>query len=328
MEAPQRDVSLERTETIPGRAPSPDTIAVLAGEIEAGLTARAPRTLADHPIAGYLAAFARLPPGAQYHAVPDEARTTCAAIEGAGGAEAVEAYHRLVLLHLIARTIEQGPATDIRLTPEARGLLDGHLARVFADVAKGRRGFFRHGHDPFAKDFAVCRGRLLPCGVEMLDPIGGIPRGLALRGGPRQALTMARMVGRLGGVKALWGLHFDRRLVRHFNARGYADLYLRLADLLALNPAIRGISSWSWWHDPKVAEISPELSFIGAIPERGGAFVLRVGEHEFATNDALRFAPRRMELYREGRYRPCFYTLAWARQDILAWARAYRAKQA
>lgn len=302
--------------------PPPDAISAMAREIESGLAAG---LLADHPIAAYLASYATLPAGSQYHAVPAEARATCAAIEAVGGMETVEAYHRLVLLHLIARTIAEGPVAPMRLTSEARGLLDDYLARVVADVGKGRKGFFRHGHDPFAKDFAVCRGRLLPCGVEVLDPLGGIPRSLAFKGGLGQALTMARMAWRLGGVKAVWGLHFDRRLVKDFSAQGYADLYLRVADLLEANPEIRGISSWSWWHDPQVARISPELSFIGSIPESGGAFVMRVGEDAYATADALRFAPQRKALYDAGQYRPCFHMLAWARQDVLAWAKAYRA---
>lgn len=304
--------------------PPPDTISAVVREIESGLAALAPSALANHPVADYLAGFATLPPGSQYHAVPASARATCAAIEAEGGLEAVEAYHRLVLLHLVSQAIVDGPPAPMRLTPEAHRLLDDYLARVVADVTRGRKGFFRHGHDPFAKDFAVCRGRLLPCGVEVLDPLGGIPRSLVLKGGPAQVLTMARMAWRLGGVKAVWGLHFDRRLVKDFNAQGYVDLYLRVADLLAANPEVRGISSWSWWHDPQVARISPELSFVGAIPENNGAFVMRVGENDYATSDALRFAPQRTALYREGRYRPCFYMLAWARQDVLAWADAYR----
>ena len=310
--------------------PPPDAIAALAREIESCLAACAPLSLGEHPIEAYLASFAELPAGSQYHAIPPAARATCRAIEAAGGAEAVEAYHRLVLLHLIMGVIARGPSAPMHLTPEALALLDAYLARVVADVAKPRKGFFRHGNDQFAKDFAVCRGRLLPCGVEVLDPLGGIPRRLVFKGRQgadhlRQAVTMARMAWRLGGTKAVWGLHFDRRQIQNFTAKGYADLYLRVADLLEANPEIRGISSGSWWHDPRVLEISPELSFIGTIPENGGAFLIRVGEDDRTTSDALRFAPQRTALHRLGKYRPCFYMLAWARQDVIAWAEAYRA---
>lgn len=306
-------------------APPPDEIAALACEIESGLARLVPGVLRDHPIANYLTAFDALPARAQYHAVPPEAAAVCEAIARVGGDEAVEAYHRLVLLDLVARGLSEGPPTALRLTSEMGALWDDHLARVVTDVAKGRKGFFRHDHDPFTKDLAVCRGRLLPCGVELLDPFGSVPRSLAWRGGVGQVWSMALTLLRLGGLDDLWALHFDRRLVRQFDADGYARLYLRLADLLVLNPAARGVSSWSWWHDPRLAEISPELSFIGAIPESAGAFLLRVGENDRITADALRFAPARKALYEAGRYRPCSYALVWARDDVLAWAEAYRA---
>lgn len=308
---------------MPRRAkPTPADIAELVAAISADLAVRAPKALADYPIECYLRLFASLPARAPYHAVPPQARAFAYAIELAGSSEALEAYNRLAMLRLIERGF---PATPARLTPEAEALRGAYIERVLADIAAPRKGFFRHGNDMFAKDFAVCRGLLLPCGAELVDPRGGVPRRVLLSGGARQVLTTLRLLSRTGGFGPLWGLHFDRRLIGAFNEAGYTALYLRLADLLAANPGVRGVMSSSWWHDPALAQISPELSFIGRHPESSGAVVLRVGEDAVATVDATRFAARRASLYRQGAYRPCVYLLAWSRQDLLGWARDHRA---
>jgi hypothetical protein len=300
----------------------PAEIASLAEQISADLLIRAPRALVDYPVDRYLNLFDLLPAKAHYHTVPPQARAFAYAIELAGGRQALEAYNRLATLRLIELNF---PRASARLTPEVEMLRAAYIERVIADIAAPRKGFFRHGNDMFAKDFAVCRGVLLPCGAELVDPRGGVPRRLLLTGGARQVLAALRLLTRAGGFAPLWGLHFDRRLIGAFNEAGYTALYLRLADLLAANPDVRGVMSSSWWHDPVLPQISPELGFIGRHPESSGAVLLRVGADAVATVDATRFARQRALLHRQGLYRPCVYLLAWSRRDLLAWARDYRA---
>jgi hypothetical protein len=289
----------------------------LAEAIEGELRALAPTLLDRFPVARYLAFFTLAPAMSPYHYAPPQARAYAEAIELGGGRAGLERYHRLALASLIRDGVSDG---GLRLSAEVRVVREAYLARVLAGIAKPRANFHLPGNDMFAKDFAVCRGRLIPCGVELLDPQAGVPRGLVIQGGVRQVLAWMRLVARLGGVRPLWGLHFDRRLIRDFTDEGYRQLYRRVAELLALNPDIRGVTSWSWWHDPRVAGISPELAFIGRHPESAGAMLLRVGEDADATANALHFAPVRTRLYREGAYRPCLYMLAWPRADVLAWA--------
>jgi hypothetical protein len=298
-------------------------IASLVEQISADLLADAPEALVDYPLGSYLDFFDLLPENAHYHAVPPQARGFADAIELAGGPAALEAYNRLATLRLIE---SNQPRTALRLTAEVDALRAAYVARVLADIAAPRKGFFRHSNDMFAKDFAVCRGLLLPCGAELVDPRGGVPRRLLLQGGVRQVLSALRLLTRAGGFAPLWGLHFDRRLIGEFNEAGYTALYLRLADLLAVNPDVRGVMSSSWWHDPALSGISPELAFIGRHPESSGAVLLRVGEDAVATVDATRFAKERASLHRQGVYRPCVYLLAWPRNDLLTWARDYRAR--
>lgn len=320
-----RSITQETAERSDAIGALSDRVDRLTEALAARLEARAPGLLRDFPPARYAAAFDKGPAMAPYHHLPQAARDMIGAMAEFGAGDSLEDYHRLVLLHLIGQGVEP---PEVRLTPEARRLLDAYLERIVGDVAKARKGFHRFGHDQFAKDFAVCRGRLIPLGVELLDPRAGVPRSLLLRRRGRQVVPTLRLIARLGGFRPLWGLHFDRRLVRDFNAEGYTALYLRVADLLQLNPGIRGVSSWSWWHDPRVAELSPELSFIGRHPESAGAVLLRASSDAHTQADALRFAPQRQAAHAAGSYDPCVHMVAWPRRDLIAWARAYRAVQA
>jgi hypothetical protein len=280
--------------------------------------------LREYPVERYLSAFRALPPIAPYHAVPAEGRAIAAAVEALHGPLALEAYNRLAMLTLIERSV---PGSRLRPTEVLCALLDGYLARIVADMESPRNRYYRHGNDLFAKDFAVCLGKLMPCGPELIDVCAGIGRRIVLQGGLAQAPTrLWFFLARLGGFKPVFELHFDRRLIGAFNEEGYTALYLRLADLLEANPHVKGITSGSWWHDPQLARISPELAFVDRHAKESGARVLRVGEDEAATADALRFAPHRSALHKQGLYQPCRYVLVWPRRELLAWAKEFAAR--
>jgi hypothetical protein len=274
-------------------------------------------------VADYLAAFDSLPMLTPYHAVPPAANAIKLAILERGGERALEAYNRLAMLALIERG---SPGSVASLTEEITELLSAAVTRILGEIAAPRNGYHRHGHDPFAKDFAICRGKLVPSGVELVELASGVGRRVLLRGGlARAPASLAFMVLRMGGFRTFFALHFDRRMVSAFHADGYAELYRRLAGLLEANPGIGGIVSASWWHDPALAAISPELRFIDRIPLENGARILRLGEDERATADAIRLAPERAALHKQGRYRPCVHLLAWPRRAVLDWAAARRA---
>lgn len=278
--------------------------------------------LKRYPVKHYLSFFQTLPEWASYRLVPQSAERFCDAIEAQAGRDVLEAYHRVAMLQSVA---DEAPGSGGRLTSAARELLQAYLRRVLRDMESPRDDFYVHGNDQFAKDFAVCRGKLLPCGVELVDRCSGVPRRTLGSGGIRQFVSGTQyLLLKARGFRPFYELHFDRRSMRSFNKNGYAELYLRIADLLVLNPEVRGVMSSSWWHDPQVAEVSPELAFIDEDPRKWGARVLFVGENQTATADATRFSKQRMMLHTHGLYHPRIYLLVWARQDILAWAQMCR----
>ena len=284
-------------------------ISELREPIAARLAAQGVDLRGAWPIAHYLAFFDALPEIGPYHHVPCAARRFHAGITAQAGAAALEDYLRLAMLDLVARRDWQSDA-----------LHKAYAARVLDNITSPRKGFHRHDNDLFSKDFAVCRGKLVPCGVELVDRRSGVGRRVLASGGVRRFLSAVGFFARAGGFRPFYELHFDRRLIGEFDADGYRRLYLRLADMLAADPEGRGIISSSWWHDPALATISPELGFIGQIPENHGARLMRVDASAAAIAGATRFAPLRTKLYKEGAYTPRTYLMVWARRDVLAWA--------
>ena len=294
-----------------------------AEELRRSLTARCPGLLDGFPADRYLAAFDALPATASYTEVPDAVLSQCRDIEAVAGSEVLEDYHRLILLALMAGA--GGRVRSLDLPESVAALLAPSFGRMLTQLDRNERGFFLHGNDLFAKDLALCRLKLLPCGAELIETSARVPRSLILRGGVRQALDVTRCFLRWGGFSHWYESHWDRRLLRAFNLRGYDQCYLRVADLLLRDPRARGLMSTSWWFDPVLDEVSPNLRFLRARPLEGGARLFEVGERAQATRDALHFSPQRQQLHAEGRYRPKAFLLAWARKDLLAWAARQRA---
>src|SRR5690606_6627386 len=103
--------------------------------------------------------------------------------------------------------------------------------------------------------------------------------------------------------------------------------YLRIAEMMEANPSVKALASPSWWFDPALREISPELAHLRAVPESGGArFIPAKSDH--LLTDSLAFSPKRKALYEAGAYKPKGLMMIWPRRALLAWAgRARRASQ-
>jgi hypothetical protein len=277
----------------------------------------------DMPIDDYIASYLASDTAPGYRAVPASAAAWSHTITAHHGIKAMQEYHRLVLLRLLAHShTEQKLATYL---PESiQGLQVKHRNRVLRDITSRAPDYYTMENDLFAKDFALCRGKLIPCGAEHVDPYSGVPRRVLLQRNGARLFGGLRAIASAGGVRSWAESHWDRRLAPLFNASGYTEFYLRLAELLERLPTLRGLSSFGWWYDPKVSVISPRLSFLSEIPLRNGAALLRAGADSHATADALANSPERQEQNDRGAYQPAVYVLLWPRQAMLEWARTMR----
>jgi hypothetical protein len=198
--------------------------------------------------------------------------------------------------------------------------------RISAYVAEQIEGSYPFEY--FAKDVRYALGLTAPCGTLCIDldySIGPklIARAVAFDRNLRPALDYLGSRG--------WGRwyndHMDTRDLREFNPAGWTASFRRFGEVLALNPSVRGITGVSWFYDPAVCEISPNLAYIQQAQVANGAFRVRLGVNDADIQNATTRSPTRKRLYEEGVYRPTSYLLAWPRSPLLRWAKSLQTEE-
>jgi hypothetical protein len=235
-----------------------------------------------------------------------------------------ETFLRIVLYVLARDFIEGAAAPGLQLPSSIRDLLDAQVRRIERESADENVDHFRVDDDFFLKDLALVTGCLLPVGAELVQPHSGIPRSILWQGNIRQFLAgTSYFLAQRRGFVGYCALHLDNRQLQHFNPEGWRQTYLRIAELLELNPAITGVFGSAWFYDPVVADISPHLAYLRTVREAGGARNFRGDSASYVTNAAVAKSRRRAALYREGKYHPTAYYLVWHRRELLRWARMH-----
>ncbi|MGH1477924.1 MAG: hypothetical protein ACRBM6_04215 [Geminicoccales bacterium] len=301
-----------------------EAVNALTHQLEETLRAAGVDLTGSCSIANYVASFAPLTQLVAYDHIPPDALMLIGRVEATAGSAMVECYHQLVLLTLI-RSFEDR-AVDMQLPVEIRPHAQDYLARLVGRLAKPRRGHYRLDKDPFLKDLAVARLKLWPAGAELVDIASGIPRRMLMEAGKaRFVKALGQIKFQCGGFKPFLETHFDQRASGDFSAEGYRSLYLTIASLLEKAPEMKGMYSCSWWHDPAVVAISPNLGFLNAIAIEGGAKLYPMGTNDQVTAQATRLSSERTQQMRQGNYRPTRYMMVWARKDLLRWAKGQTA---
>jgi len=240
-----------------------------------------------------------------------------AAEKAVSGQDASAAYalNRNLCRHLLARFRPQDGGWG--LPTQLHSLYEEHITRIAANAANKPDEYFSLANDPFCKDLAILRHRLLPFGAELATPFAGIPRQLLIKHGWRQAIHLFRTVIECRGFRPLLELHMHPDCTDHFHPTGWLTTYENLADFLELNSAFLGVQSTSWFLDPALETISPHLCYLRKVPEHCGAVILYVGEDEPTTSGALATSQTRRDLLASGRYHPKLFTRIWPRSHLL-----------
>jgi len=177
--------------------------------------------------------------------------------------------------------------------------------------------------DFYRKDVRYALGLTVPCGLLQAD--------LRYRIGPKLVLRdIVHSRSLLAGwdyiSASAWGrwynVHIDTREMRQFNLAGWTASFSCIAEMLEINRSVCGTAATSWYHDPVVGEISPDLAYLRRNQLENGAFSLWLGSAPHHTKNAIYGSPVRQRLYTEGRYLPSCYLIAWPRQILIAWAQS------
>ncbi len=299
-------------------------VAQLKKTVELQIEKHAGGLLDRLPIKNYVGHLHAFNEYGRYRAIPPEVESICQAVERDWGLDTLEHYHRLVLLSLIETLDDTLTRSRVIVPQSMHEPMKEYLDQVLIRIESGRTdGYYLHRNDLFSKDLSVARGKLLPAGVELLDTWSGVPRRLLFTGGPRQLLNgfNAFIIGNIGFRPYVEG-HWYRPNSDEFNAAGYDEFFRRVADFLIRNRTYRGLVLSSWWFDPQLHQVSPELSFLSERPIRNGARLLRMGTDPVNTEYALRFSERRRQSYERGEYVPVAYMVVWPRSELIRWAQS------
>lgn len=280
------------------------------------------KILEKYPIETYLRIIRSLPELWLYREFPFRLESVFRKILLRHGVHALALYHKLALACFIRDAKTDLPR--MRMPESVLPLYREWFDRVIEDFSGNPDDFYDHEKDLFCKDLGVCSLRMTPVGCEVTETIG-LGRRHFFTGGPKQFLRYFHYtILKTSGFHPLYAIHLDMRYLSQFNPEGQDRVYLRIAEMLKLNPRIKGLFGISWFFDPVLEEISPRLTYLRRRPARRGAAIFRAGASERDARLATLKSQTRRRLYREGLYKPTGYMMLWPRKEMIEWAERHR----
>lgn len=300
--------------------PTADELRASAAALTQTILAAEPELLNRKPVEDLIDSFHGAGKPRAYNRVAESARETVDGLAQRQGQAVVAAYLKLAMTRLFERLVRPGRLD--RYPESIRAQYDIHLRLVGRDLAKRPDAYFSLDNDLVLKDLALLGERMVPAGAQLLELVSGVPRSLIRRGGAGQAFRFALFYKKaMGAFAPFYEMHTDPRRMSEFTPKGWDDFYRRTAEVLERTPASLGLIGGSWWYDPAVPSLSPQLGFLQETPFAYGANAFRYEEDEAAKAAALLRSPERQQAYDQGDYRPTTYILVWPREGMLRWAR-------
>lgn len=173
--------------------------------------------------------------------------------------------------------------------------------------------------DIFVKDIMCFTGRLVPCGMYIIDVFSGFPRSYLTKPNLFSLLPNLVFFAKTGGFRRYAQVHVHKPTINQFSQSGRNDCFRRIAEILELEPALLGLIGSAWYYDPALQEISPHLSYLGRDPLNHGGRLIDLGETSAARQNALSKSSKRRELYDQGAYSPRQFMLVLSKKDLLEW---------
>ncbi len=231
------------------------------------------------------------------------------------GEHVLALYNKLAISLLIKDSVQN--LRYAKETPDS--ILDLYrkwFENVLHDSAENIDAHYSYKNDAFLKELGVCTLRLVPVGGAWVVEKSGIWRKFLLTGGYRQFIEGLQFsLLKIKAFKPFYQIHTADRYLDGFNSDERDQAYLRISELLKLNPEMKGFFALSWLYDPELENVSPRLAYLRKIPEQNGAKVFKIGSGEDDIKNALAKSPTRKKIYDEGSYIPTSYLLIWPRKS-------------
>jgi hypothetical protein len=192
----------------------------------------------------------------------------------------------------------------------------------FLSMCDTAEGWSKELDDYYYKDLAMATRMMFPSGAQVTEASCGFGVKQGLNGGLIDSARFLWLTLMQGGCKDYYQIHTHTPELSEFNPQGWNDCYLRIAEMLELNPQVKGIFGGSWFYDPQLKDISPRLMYLQDVPLENGASSFYT--HLDTTGNAIYSSKTRRKLFDEGKYTPKSYLLIWPREAMIKWARAYK----
>ncbi len=303
-------------------------IHALKQQLEKQIAAFSPVLLKDFPIKTYMELIDRYPKVGNYTYMSPEVKKLADTISRSCSSEVFESYHKCLLLSFIERAQEK--SEFLSLPGEIRTYYSLNFERIFHDIESGvhEAGFYLYPSDKFLKDLGVCSLRLIPAGAQKLN-LSPLPADFLFRNGTSQFIIgLAYVLFELRGFRPLYNMHtdsHDTHLMSEFNPAGWRNFLVRAADLIKLNPSVKGVFGKTWFVDPQLEKISPRLCYVRHIFNRNGGRFFYLGPCTSGIEDAVYKSPTRKKLYEYGKYIPKEYLGVWSGRSLIQWAERQKA---
>ncbi len=211
-----------------------------------------------------------------------------------------------------------GRIAELPVTDEVRQLILRDY-RLIAAVSPGRDALFLLRGREFRELAEIVLLKRFVAG-QLHWNISGVPRSWPFKMKWRDALRTVDAVRRMGGWAPCFEAHIPTRGSSFLMEREYKQCYLRMAQSMELQLAIRGIIGSSWIHSEETMRISPHLQWLNNLFLENGGLLVHMGEAP-VDSGFLVGSRQRKQLYDSGEYRPRNAMFLWPRAAFLNWAR-------
>lgn len=232
----------------------------------------------------------------------------------------VSLYLKLALSCAIGESLEH--LKEKNLPSDIVHLYHEWFERVLDEISTQPDGYYHHGCYSYVMDLMVCTLRDIPVGGAWLVEITRVGLRPFIDGNLGQCVAYLKfLVLEAGGFAPFCSIHTVPRFLSRFNKEEMDLSYKRIAEMMELHPNIKGVYRRSWFLDPKLDDISPELSYLREVPEQNGAKVFYAGSKERDIKYATSMSMLRKKLYAQGKYLPTGYAYVWPRKEFLEWVK-------
>jgi hypothetical protein len=225
----------------------------------------------------------------------------------------IQMFHQITMLELMNKFSIR--VKKILVPPSIIEIFKLEFERILALIKNDSIFIFDWSNDSFAKDMGICTFRLIPTGAQLVE-ISGVSRRIVFSDFKKVISNLFFFARKTGGFKPYYEIHTHSGNLGDFNPEGWNRCYVRIGELLKLNPEIKGMQGGSWFYDPALSKISPRLAYLSEVPCANGAKVFFVQE-EGKSSSALSKSESRKQSYVDGKYTPKAYLLVWPRENLI-----------